>query len=231
VAWASRPAQVEELPVISARVIEHRSQRVCCPGCGRRTRARLPGDVAASAFGPRLQAAVATLSVRNRVSRRDVAELSEELFGTRICAGTVDAILTRAANVLEEPYEDLLGRLRASESLNMDETGWPAERQPARAVGHVHRPPRRIRRRPRPARGARQTTTAGHKGIVTSDRWWAYAHLSLARRQLCWSHLKRDFQAHAEGARRRERVRRTRPASRGKGLLGVGGLPAHARPA
>jgi transposase len=40
---------------------------------------------------------------------------------------------------------------------------------------------------------------AGHEGIVTSDRWWAYAHLSLARRQLCWSHLKRDFQAHAEG--------------------------------
>ena len=40
---------------------------------------------------------------------------------------------------------------------------------------------------------------AGHVGIVTSDRWWAYAHLSLARRQLCWSHLQRDFQAHAEG--------------------------------
>jgi transposase len=26
-----------------------------------------------------------------------------------------------------------------------------------------------------------------------------YAHLPLARRQLCWSHLRRDFQAHAEG--------------------------------
>ena len=68
-----------------------------------------PRDVASSAFGPRLQAAVATLSVRNRVSRRDVVELCEELFGARICAGTVDAILTRAADALEEPYEDLLG--------------------------------------------------------------------------------------------------------------------------
>jgi transposase len=35
--------------------------------------------------------------------------------------------------------------------------------------------------------------------IVTSDRWWAYAHLPLRRRQLCWSHLRRDFTAHAEG--------------------------------
>jgi transposase len=35
--------------------------------------------------------------------------------------------------------------------------------------------------------------------IVTSDRWWAYAHLPVARRQVCWAHLRRDFQAHAEG--------------------------------
>ena len=34
---------------------------------------------------------------------------------------------------------------------------------------------------------------------MTSDRWWAYAHLPLARRQLCWAHLRRDFAAHAEG--------------------------------
>jgi transposase len=35
--------------------------------------------------------------------------------------------------------------------------------------------------------------------IVTSDRWWAYTHLPLRRRQICWAHLRRDFQAQAEG--------------------------------
>jgi transposase len=35
--------------------------------------------------------------------------------------------------------------------------------------------------------------------IVTSDRWWAYNHLPLTRRQICWSHLQRDFTAQAEG--------------------------------
>jgi hypothetical protein len=54
--------QVEELPVITVSVTEHRCQRVCCPGCGRRRRARLPREVAGSAFGPRYQAVVATLS-------------------------------------------------------------------------------------------------------------------------------------------------------------------------
>ena len=191
--------QVEELPVISVAVIEHRCERVRCPGCGAQTRATLPGDIAASAFGPRFQAAVAALSVRNRVSRRDVVELCEELFGARICAGTVDVILTRVADALADPYEDLLGRVRASSSLNMDETGWRlkgAQRALwgmftgrhaifAVAAGRHEEHAKRL--------------LEGHAGIVTSDRWWAYSHLSLARRQLCWSHLKRDFQAHAEG--------------------------------
>lgn len=43
-----------------------------CPDCGAQARAKLPDEVAQSAFGPRLQATVATLSVRNRISRRDV---------------------------------------------------------------------------------------------------------------------------------------------------------------
>jgi hypothetical protein len=65
--------QVEELPVISVRVTEHQCYRVCCPGCGRRRRAELPPHIAQSAFGPRFQAAVATLctgSVQLRERRR-----------------------------------------------------------------------------------------------------------------------------------------------------------------
>jgi transposase len=62
---AGEPArhQIEELPVLAARVTEHRCQRVRCPDCGARRTGRLPAAVAASAFGPRLQAAVVTLSV------------------------------------------------------------------------------------------------------------------------------------------------------------------------
>lgn len=35
-------------------------------------------------------------------------------------------------------------------------------------------------------------------GIVTSDRYPGYNHLSDANRQICWAHLQRDFQAIAE---------------------------------
>jgi hypothetical protein len=29
---------------------------------------------------------------------------------------------------------------------------------------------------------------ADTSAIVTSDRWWAYTHLPVARRQVCWAH-------------------------------------------
>lgn len=191
--------QVEELPVISTVVIEHRAQRVCCPGCGKHTAAELLPGLISSAFGPRLEAAVAVLSSRNRVSRRDVVELVEELFGARICAGTVDAILTRTASALEDPYEQLLAHVRASESLNMDETGWRLKGAQRTLWGMFTSRHALLHVASDRHEDHAKELLADHQGIVTSDRWWAYNHLPLARRQICWSHLRRDFKAHAEG--------------------------------
>ena len=191
--------QVEELPAITVRVIEHRSHRVRCPECGARARGELPREVTGSVFGPRLSAALVALSVRNRVSRRDVVELAEELFGARISTGTVDAILARAGEALALPHEDLLARVRGARALNVDETGWRTAGERRALWGAFTERHAFLRiapdRHEDHAKGLLENTS----GIVTSDRWWAYAHLPLARRQLCWAHLKRDFTAHAEG--------------------------------
>lgn len=155
--------------------------------------------MAASSFGPRLQAAITTLSVRNRVSRSDAVELTEELFGARISSGTVDAILTRMARALAEPHADLLQQLRAAAALNVDETGWRTAGQ-RRALWGLFDSTRAYFQVASDRHEDRaKELLADTKAIVTSDRWWAYAHLPPHRRQLCWSHLKRDFQAHAEG--------------------------------
>lgn len=191
--------QVEELPVTHVQITEHRAQRVRCPGCGEQIRSQLPAEVSQSAFGPRFHAAVVALSTRNRVSRRDVVEFCEQLFGSRISTGTVDAILARASEALAEPHADLLATLRGADAVNMDETGWrtAGERRALWGIfdqrhAYLH------------VAGDRHEDHAKKllgdtKAIVTSDRWWAYAHLPLTRRQLCWAHLRRDFAAHAEG--------------------------------
>ena len=192
--------QVEELPQIAVRVTEHRCQRVRCPGCGSERTGELPADVAASAFGPRLQAAVAALSVRNRVSRRDLVELCEELFGARISTGSIDAILARAGDALETSYEQLLDRMRRSRALNVDETGWRLKGGQRTLWGAFSEKIAVFKVTASRHEQHLRELLADHQGIVTSDRWWAYDHLPLGRRQLCWSHLQRDFQAQAEGS-------------------------------
>jgi transposase len=191
--------QVEELPLLAVRVTEHRCQRVRCRGCGSERTGVLPPAVSASAFGPRFEAAVATLSVRNRVSRRDLVELCQELFGARISTGTVDAILTRTADALEQPHEDLRRRVRRAGRLNVDETGWRRSGERRTLWGAFTNKLALFRIAQDRHEDRARDLLDGNQGIVTSDRWWAYNHLPLRRRQLCWAHLRRDFKAHAEG--------------------------------
>lgn len=192
--------QVEELPRITTVVIEHQCQRVHCPGCGREQTGELPREVAGSAFGPRLQAAVAALAVRNRVSRRDTVELMAELFGARISTGSVDQILTRTADALELPHQELVRAMRRAGRLNMDETGWRLKGT-RRTLWGAFTAKLAVYQIAEDRHENRARELLAHStAIVTSDRWWAYNHLPLCRRQICWSHLRRDFQAHAEGS-------------------------------
>lgn len=192
--------QVSELPEIAVEVTEHRLHRQRCPDCGAAVRAQLPAGVATGAFGPRLEAAVATLAVRNRVSRRDTVELLGELFGAPLSSGTVDAILTRAGQALEEPYVDLFDCIRLAPALNIDETGWRLRGNRRTLWGAVTPTDAVFRIAPdRHEREAIALVGEGFEGIVGSDRWWAYRGFDPARRQVCWSHLIRDFTAHSEG--------------------------------
>ncbi|MCA1701227.1 MAG: IS66 family transposase [Actinobacteria bacterium] len=193
---STEPGEVQ----ISVRVAEHRLNRLRCPDCGHRARAELPTDVPRGAFGPRLEAAVASLAVRNRVSRRDTVELMGELFGCGLSSGTVDAILKRSGDALGETYEDLLAHVRAASAVNVDETGWRLRGKRRTLWGALTSTAAVFRIAPdRHEREAAALLGEDFEGVVGSDRWWAYRGFDPARRQVCWSHLIRDFTAHAEG--------------------------------
>src|SRR5450830_1895301 len=192
--------QVAELPPTAVILSEHRLQRLRCPDCGATTRAELPAEVPPGAFGPRLQAAVATLAVRNRVSRRDTTEFLRELFGAALSTGSINMIVSRAGAALEEPYAHLHDQLRQAPALNIDETGWrtAGERRTLWGVLSGQEALFRIAA-DRHRREAQALLGEYFSGVACSDRWWAYDYLDAERRQLCWAHLVRDFTAHSEG--------------------------------
>ena len=192
--------QVAELPPITVLVTEHRSHRLRCPCCKRKTTAMFPTAVAASPFGPRLQAAVLTLTARNRISRRDMSELARELFGVSLSVGAADAICQRGSTALAEPHEALVASVLQAPAVNVDETGWTTAgvdrtmwtaTTPGAAIFRIAENRHRDR--------LEELLGPDFAGICCSDRWWAYDHIDPESRQACWSHLQRDFRRHAEG--------------------------------
>jgi transposase len=192
--------QVAELPPISVIWTEHRTHQLRCRHCLARTSARLPDQVGACAFGSRLQAAIVTLTARHRVSRRGIVELARDLFGVSLSTGAVDAICQRASQALAGPHLQLQDWVLDQGSVHVDETGWRT-RGEGRALWTATTP------------GGAFFVIAEHcnreqfnmligtsyPGIVVSDRWNGYNHLDPNQRQVCWSHLRRDFRRHADG--------------------------------
>jgi transposase len=192
--------QVAELPPIAVVYFEHRTHRLRCPACRSRSRAVLPVGVLGSAFGAGLQAAVVSMTARNRISRRDMSELALELFGLRLSIGAIDAICQRAALALAAPHELLAASVLGSPAVNLDETGWRTAGE-GRTLWTATTPEAAIFRIAPDRHRDRLEELIGKDfdGIACSDRWWAYDYLDPECRQVCWSHLIRDFRRHSEG--------------------------------
>jgi transposase len=113
--------------------------------------------------------------------------------------GRVDAILARVADALIEPCADLLARVRSARAVNVDETGWRLRGSQRALWGMFTERHAVVEVRPDRHEDQAKQLLCSSDAIVTSDRWWAYNHLPVKRRQVCWSHLQRDFAFHAEG--------------------------------
>jgi transposase len=192
--------QVCELPPISVRWTEHRSHQLRCPDCRARTSARLPAEFGACAFGPRFQAAVVTLTARHRISRRGITELAGDLFGARLSTGSVEAICQRASDALAGPHCQLADWVLDQGAVHVDETGWRT-RGDGRALWTASTPAAALFVIAEHCNRAQFDALIGtsYPGIVVSDRWNGFEHRDPHQRQVCWSHVKRDFGRHADG--------------------------------
>src|SRR6266511_378109 len=166
--------QVCELPPIAVTVSEPRLHRLRCPACAAQTRAELPAGLPRSAVGPRLQAAVATLAVRNRVSRRDSVEFMDDLFAVELSSGSIDAIVERAGEALAQPQAALHDQIRSAAAVTSDETGWRTAGKRRTLWGALTERAAVFRIAPdRHEREAKALLGAQFEGIACSDRWSA----------------------------------------------------------
>lgn len=187
--------QTFELPRLVAEVVEHVAHACTCPSCGTVTRAALPAEVRRHAFGPRLVATVAYFTGSLGMSKSGVQETFREVFGLPICLGSVCNLEREASESLAPAHAEAVAAVKRAEVKHADETGWKRKGRTcwlwtAATTGVVafaiHA--KRSRKALAAFLGAKIT------GILHSDRWGVYGQVPASRRQLCWAHLKRDFQ-------------------------------------
>ena len=203
--------QVTEIPPISPEVTEYRLHALGCPCCGKVTRAELPPGVSWSAFGGRLQAMIGICSGAYRLSKRTIEELMMDFFGVNISLGSVSACEESVSEALEAPIAEARNYVQEQSVAYADETGWKEGNKKAWlwvavtnvvTVFMIHAGRGKV---------AAQALLGQFAGILVSDRWNAYNVWDVWMRQLCWAHLKRNFEAFVD--------RGGRAAKIGKALL------------
>jgi transposase len=187
--------QVAELPPVLVHVTEHQGHARTCAACGVVTRAVIPGEVRAHTLGPRLTGVMAYLRGAVHAGQRGVEDLVETVFGLPLGLGTVTNAEREVSQALAPAHAEAMAAVQAAPVKNADETGWKqAGRRCWLWVAATATIAAFIVHARRGWAGLQTLLGPTVRGVVCSDRWSAYQRLPLAQRQLCWAHLKRDFQ-------------------------------------
>jgi transposase len=139
---------------------------------------------------------LATLAGGYRLSKRQVQQIAGDLFGLAIATGMVCKLERQSAAVLEAPYNEMALDVHDAPAVSIDDTSWRENRRKAQlwvsvtALTTVFTIAAK-----RSAAVAKAVLGSKPQQVITSDRHSSLEWIDPAWRQICWSHLDRDFQA------------------------------------
>ena len=189
--------QVAELPSVLAEVTEYQGHSRTCP-CGHVTHAAIPAAIRAHSVGPQLTAAIVYFAGSHGMSKRGIEETVETLFGVPIALGTIANLEREASAALEPAYREVRQAVAAAPVKHLDETGWKEAGKKRwlwvaatkQAVLFLIHPRRNL--------DALKLLLGKLSGILVSDRWGIYDKWDFESRQLCWAHVKRNWDKQIE---------------------------------
>lgn len=187
--------QVVDLPPVQPQLTEYQLHRLRCAGCGITTCGELPSGVLPTCYGPRLASIVALCTGGYRMSKRMVVSFCREVLGIELSVGEICQIEQTVTKAVTPAVEEAAVYVQSCD-LNIDETTWK-ERWKRRTLWTLVTTQLSVFTiaTGRGAAVLQKLVGEWYSGTMTSDRAKAYDSQPLRRRQLCWAHLVRDFQA------------------------------------
>lgn len=192
---AERRQVIDILPV-RLRVTEHRAEVVCCPACGKRTKARFPERVKATVqYGASVLGRALYLHDYQFLPYARTAEAMRELFGCALSRGTLSTAVKQCADGLVETELKIKRGLRRSAVLHADETGLRVEGR--LAYVHVTSTPLLTHYGSDARRGKAAIDEIGilpeYRGTCVHDGWLSYTFYPKCRHALCGVHISREL--------------------------------------
>lgn len=187
--------QVAELPDLKAKVTEYQRHSRTCPCCDQLNQAPLPEDFPTHSVGPGLAAVMAYLVGACGLSKRRVEEVVETVFEVPVALGTVAKLEQEMSAALEPAHQEAMAAVQQAPVKHLDETGWKkAGRKRWLWVAATTTVVVFLIHRLRNAAVLLLLVGRTLTGILCSDRWRAYDGVPLLQRQICWAHLKRNWE-------------------------------------
>lgn len=199
--------QVAELPKLAAVITEHQGHARTCACCNTVTRSPIPTEVRAHCVGTRMAATLSYMAGCHGLSKRALEEISEAVFDAPIALGTVANLEQEMSAALVPAHEEARSAIASAPVKHLDETGWKEAGKKrwlwvaatTTIVYFLIHPRRNL---------AALQRVVGEKlaGILCSDRWRVYDRWELEQRQLCWAHVKRNWEKQIERGGAAKRV-------------------------
>ena len=187
--------QVIEVPPPTPQVTEYQLHRLPCARCGIMTCGTLPPGVPAHSYGPRLASLVGLCGGAYRMSKRMVASFCTDVLGVPLALGEVCEVEQTVAAALDPAVQEARAYVQ-QQDVNVDETPWREQQRRARLwVVVTQWVSVFCIRTSRGAKILRELLGEEYGGVLTRDRAKAYNRQPRQWRQVCWAHLRRDFQA------------------------------------
>lgn len=187
-----------DIPEIKPYVTEYQMERGRCRSCGKRKSSSLPADVGNDLFGPRIKTIIGSLTGFYKNSKREVENILKDIFSIQISLGSISNNEARIADKCKEAYEDIEVELSYSKLLHIDETSHYKNGNLGWCWMFTNASSSLIKLTDSRGKKVLEGSVFGENDAIrVTDRYVVYNYFNPEMRQVCWSHLARDFERFA----------------------------------
>lgn len=186
-----------EIPPIKPYVKEYRLHQGACSACGKQVRASLPEGVEPDLLGPHAKAIVGCLGGFYHLSKRHIQQVLQDVFNLPLSLGLISQTEARVSQKMKSYYEELVNQIEESPYLYLDETGHKCQGKRGWAWIMTTHTSSVLKLTASRGKKVLEALLPDYEGDVVTDLYGVYTYFDPDKRQVCWAHLKRDFQRFA----------------------------------